>query len=140
MSIFEFQQSATDHRQSGSQTTNVYFFQYWGLGGPRSRCWQIQNLARVHFLLIDKASSLCVLARKKGQEFSSQSLFIRVWISFVDTHFHDLMNLRKFHILILTLEGVRSSHEFRGCISIYPKTHHVSLLWKPGCRVSKERK
>lgn len=80
-----------------------------GLGGPRSRCWQSQNLARVHSLLIDKVSSLCVLNRERGQKFSSRPFFIRVLISFIGLHFCDLMNLRELHILMLSLEVVMRS-------------------------------
>ena len=44
--------------------TNIYFSQFWILGHPRSRCWQIQCLARASWFIDDAFSLFSHLAEE----------------------------------------------------------------------------
>ena len=52
------------HRLGG---LNIYFSQFWRVGSPSLRCWQIWCLVKAHFLVQRLSSSRCALTWRKGE-------------------------------------------------------------------------
>ena len=69
------------HRLDGLWTTEMYFAQFWRLGGPRSRCQQVWCLEKAHFLDYHLFAVSSHGGRAEGSLFSSALiLFVRAWV------------------------------------------------------------